>query len=673
MSDGKIRSIGHKISIKNEPPGKSADYKPSKDSIDQLTDNLTNLSIDPVDQLTDNLTKLAIKPKQLKNRRLCSCVINLSNFKKLQFIPFKENSQTFSSRDKKTVDSCSKWVNIKKTNADITSPVVCHQNGISIPLFPPFPRKLKDLYLPRHPNRSFLQHQKVLQQIFKEKLPDAYLLYWEMGSGKTIGILSALLLLDNIPPKITIVCSVSMIDYWVNNLMDFDTRDQTFDVEIMGYNFFENKFLEDLDDEPIKREMAKRIFIIDEAHHYRNITTNMERAINKYSFAKKLYLLTGTPLVNSADELKMWASFLKIETQPPSGNSVIQWCKSNLKGKVMYFNPVMNKSMKENESYPDVEQKTEQVPMTWMQTLMYFLSEGTAKFAGVHVISSKKNMGLSLHKQVANGFKDSSGKFISPKNNFLVKANQDNEKYPLPHVIFSGNLETGVEDIYEKLKKYDPTISIITGNTEADRRQEIVEEYNKGKINNLLLSRVGNEGINLLGTGTMFITTRHENEESANQTKARVVRYESHSNSELKKVKIIDLLSVFPTSDPSVEEKREMGRYMTQYLGTEISGDNVIQELKSKMKANNNITVEQHLNKLNKEKEATLQPVLDAIKEVGKQWWNKIYNIEKKEEEEKKWKKKEINTTTKKSDKTKPQIKSGIKKSRKNLNFISVK
>lgn len=582
-------------------------------------------------------------PKLLRHRRLCSCDTNKSNFKKLKFVPYVDGRQTFSSNNKKVVDACSKWVNIKKTNDDSTSPVVCYQDGRAKPLVPPFSRKLKDMYLPRHPNRTYLQHQKVLQQLFKEKLPEAFLLYWEMGSGKTLGILSALLLLDKIPPKITIVCSVSMIDYWVNNLMDFDTRNQTFDVEVMGYNYFENKFLEDLEDEDIKREMSKRVFIIDEAHHYRNITTNMERAIHKYSYADKLYLLTGTPLVNSTDELRMWASFLKIDTQPSGNNNLVQWCKSNLKGKVMYFNPVMNKSMKDNESYPDVEQKTEEIPMTWMQTLMYFLSEGTVKFAGVHVTSAKKNMGLSLHKQVANGYKDGAGKFVSPKNNFLTKANQDNAKYPLPHVIFSGNLETGVEDIYGKLMKDDPTIAIITGNTDAEKRQEIVDEYNKGKINNLLLSRVGNEGINLLGTGTLFITTRHENEESANQTKARVVRYESHSNSELKKVKIIDLLSVFPKSDPSLEEKKEMGKYMTQYLGEDISGDDVLKELRSKMKDVNYITVEQHLNNLNKEKEALLQPVLNAIKEVGKQWW---YN---EKEETKKVEKKKMDGREKKS------------------------
>ena len=39
------------------------------------------------------------------------------------------------------------------------------------------------------------------------------------------------------------------------------------------------------------------------------------------------------------------------------------------------------------------------------------------------------------------------------------------------------------------------------------------------------------------------------------------------------------------------------------------------------MKVCNNITVEEHLNNLNKTKDAQLKPVMDAMKDVGKDWW----------------------------------------------------
>jgi len=602
------------------------------------------------------------KVARVRDKRMCTALVNNSNYKKLRFFPYKESFKFFT-KDTKTKGMIEKWVSVKKHNKDLEAPIVCEMdNGKKININIPFPRKLKDVFLPRRPNRQSLEHQKVLQKKFKENLPQSYLLYWEMGSGKTLGILSALFYLEKIPPKITIVCSISMIDYWMNNLLDFHTKNETVDVEIMGYSYFENKFLEeeDREEEDMLKELSKRVFIVDEAHHYRNMSVNMQRALQKYSYADKLYLLTGTPLVNSADELKMWATFFKIidnnklPNLDSSSSEYIKWIENNLQNKVMYFNPVMNKNMQDAGSYPDVEEKTISIPMTWMQTLVYFLSEGTASFLGTQIISAKKNNGLSLHKQVANGFKDTKGKFISPKNEFILKANSNEEEYPFPHVIFSGNLETGVEDIFDKLKKQDKTISIITGNTDALKRQEIVDEYNQGKIKNLLISRVGNEGINLLGTGTLFITTRHENEESANQTKARVVRYESHANCELKKVKIIDLLSIFPTSPPTDAEKAELGVYMSSYLKEKISGSQVYDELKSKIRTKKE-TVEEHLNKLNKEKESNLSPVLESIKEIGKDWWeknNKVVekNIDKIEEDIQKLKineKNEIESVTK--------------------------
>lgn len=557
-----------------------------------------------------------------RNKRICTLLVNESNYKKVLFFPFRE-SQTFTSTNRKIVDTCNKWNPIKKTNSSSIDGLIVthHKDGAKVAINPPFTRKLKDVFYPRRPNRSFLPHQKVLQKRFRENLPKSYLLYWEMGSGKTLGILSALFLLDKIPPKIAIVCSISMIDYWLNNILDFDTKNNTFEVEIMGYSYFENKFLEgdNVTDEYIKSEMSQRVFIVDEAHHYRNMTTAMERALLKLSFAKNLYLLTGTPLVNSAEEMMLWAKFLNINTPPPS-KDIISWVKKYGKDKIMYFHPVMNKNMKENNCYPDVEHETVTIPMTWKQTLIYFLSQGNVDFCGTQIISAKKNNGLSLHKQVANGFKDCRGKFISPKNDFIIKTNSDTAKYPLPHVIFSSNLETGVEDIFRKLDQKHVSVNIITGNTNADERQEIVDKYNQGKIDNLLLSRVGNEGINLLGTGTLFITTRHENEESANQTKARVVRYESHVDCDNKKVKIVDLISVFPKTEPTNEEKKDLAEHMTQCIGDNISANEVVEELSKKMKACNNITVEEHLNQLNKAKDAELKPVMDAMKEVGKDW-----------------------------------------------------
>ena len=51
-----------------------------------------------------------------RNKRICTLLVNESNYKKVLFFPFHE-SQTFTSTDRKIVETCNKWNPIKKTNS----------------------------------------------------------------------------------------------------------------------------------------------------------------------------------------------------------------------------------------------------------------------------------------------------------------------------------------------------------------------------------------------------------------------------------------------------------------------------------------------------------------------------------------------------------------------------
>ena len=143
-----------------------------------------------------------LSEKKSAPRRMCTSITNHSNYKKLHFFPYHDRYKTYT-KDSKTKQMIEKWIPVKKVMSHIESPIVCElETGQKINIDPPFQRKLKDSFIPRRPNRQFLEHQKVLQETFKENLPGVYLLYWEMGSGKTLGILSALFSLSEIPKKI---------------------------------------------------------------------------------------------------------------------------------------------------------------------------------------------------------------------------------------------------------------------------------------------------------------------------------------------------------------------------------------------------------------------------------------------------------------------------------------
>lgn len=116
--------------------------------------------------------KTISEDKIKRNKRICSLLVNNSNYKKVLFFPHNE-SQIFATTDKKISETCNKWNPVKKTNSSsVDTTIVCHnKDGSKVPINPPFTRKLKDVFYPRRPNRSFLPHQKVLQKRFRENLP----------------------------------------------------------------------------------------------------------------------------------------------------------------------------------------------------------------------------------------------------------------------------------------------------------------------------------------------------------------------------------------------------------------------------------------------------------------------------------------------------------------------
>jgi ERCC4-related helicase len=61
-------------------------------------------------------------------------------------------------------------------------------------------------------------------------------------------------------------------------------------------------------------------------------------------------------------------------------------------------------------------------------------------------------------------------------------------------------------------------------------KKEAVKAFNSGKINTLLISGAGAEGIDLKGTRNIHITEPHWNEARVDQVIGRGVRFKSHDH-----------------------------------------------------------------------------------------------------------------------------------------------
>jgi len=112
-------------------------------------------------------------------------------------------------------------------------------------------------------------------------------------------------------------------------------------------------------------------------------------------------------------------------------------------------------------------------------------------------------------------------------------------------VVYSNFLDSGIHPVARALKKHNIPYGEFTGEQKDIERNQMVHDYNKGKLKALLLSPAGGEGLDLKGTKFMGLLDPNWNPEKINQAVGRTARFKSHEHlPELeRKVKVVQYLS----------------------------------------------------------------------------------------------------------------------------------
>ena len=97
-------------------------------------------------------------------------------------------------------------------------------------------------------------------------------------------------------------------------------------------------------------------------------------------------------------------------------------------------------------------------------------------------------------------------------------------------VVYSGFLNAGVKPLEARLKALKIPYGSFTGEQNNRERNQIVQDYNAGKIKTLLLSPAGGEGLDLKGTNYAAIMDPSWNPAKINQAIGRVARFKSHEH-----------------------------------------------------------------------------------------------------------------------------------------------
>ena len=418
-----------------------------------------------------------------------------------------------------------------------------------------------------------LPHQQRVVDKIKEK--PGLLVYHGVGKGKSLGSLAAL---DALGQKATVVTPAAL----KSNILK--ERDKHFEE---GLNI-------DVDSlENVARKQTTTTnpaLVVDEAHRLRDPASKSLQALKKINKnVDKTILLTGTPMVNSPADIAPLINLVSHQNLLPENKSEFEkkyiynktvkpsfW--QSLQGIKPGEVPVLNKYEKDNlqkvfsdwvdyekgsrEGFPDVEEQEIKVPMSKAQLAIYDTVMNQAPPWVASKIKSnlppnkQESQQLNAYLQAARQVANTTAPFIQkgkPESPKVQKAFEELKKVidtnpEAKAVIYSNYIKAGLDPYKELLTQNNIPFGEFSGNIPQKQRDQMIKDYNEGKLKALLLSSAGQQGLDLKNTNLVQLMESGWNEPSLEQAKARAIRYMSHSSlpKEQQKVIVQKFLSTRP-------------------------------------------------------------------------------------------------------------------------------
>jgi superfamily II DNA or RNA helicase len=401
-----------------------------------------------------------------------------------------------------------------------------------------------------------------------QQLPVKYLrdhrgliLFHNTGSGKT---LTALYGLYQLPYPIAIIGTKSTKKTFDDNIKKagFDASRFTF------YTYTKIKKLVETDISYLDGLSV----ILDEAHAIRNENVANLYLISALTPAKRIVLLTATPVINYLNDLSVLVNVVKGQDVLPTDKELFakmyydtdsgtvvnrDMLFEKMYGTISYYNSEDNRDESEPSDYPELIEEYVNVQMDHDQIEEYVYYIKKIIYEDKNIVDrskvleidysllpfKKKNYFLSVTRQLSNIAKVSD---TSPKIDAIIDKIIEG---PHPCIVYSNYLHSGIYNIALALEKQKINYKSITGFTSSDKISLLVDNYNKGLYTVLLLSSAGSESLDLKGTRQVHIMEPHWNDPRVDQVIGRSRRYRSHSHlpEDQRTVCVYRWISVFPS------------------------------------------------------------------------------------------------------------------------------
>ena len=320
-------------------------------------------------------------------------------------------------------------------------------------------------------------------------------------------------------------------------------------------------------DPEFRDKVSDSVVVYDEAHRMGSPGSKMSQLPSQLKSHKNL-LLTGTTMRNDPSEL---APLLRATGKDINAKNfrkeftAAEYKERHLLARMLGTKPrrIGTKAVKEREfralvdDVIDSHQKTQEhmpsvtsehvnVTMSGAQTRAY-----DAITAGSPDLAYKLRNGIPPNRkdfakyrafltglrQVSNTPAEfSADDKIKPQDAAKIMAAADHvmdhaEKLPnYRGYSYSNYVGSGVAPLQEELNRRGITTAVFDGKLNDAERKQIVNDYNTGKVQHLLLTSAASEGLDLKGTRLVQMLDPHWNHAKMHQVKARGIRHKSHAH-----------------------------------------------------------------------------------------------------------------------------------------------
>ncbi|NBT76039.1 MAG: hypothetical protein EBT15_08730, partial [Betaproteobacteria bacterium] len=363
-----------------------------------------------------------------------------------------------------------------------------------------------------------------------------------------------------------------------------------------------------------KFQTPPKTLIMDEAHRLRNPgSASSAGAAEAAAQAKRLLLLTGSPITNSPTDLANLLSMLHNKSITPEEfekryidyktvrPGLLGWLRGAkpgvkpvvknekelrnlLRGKVDYQPSKTPDGVNVNEEVVRVPLSAEQqkiqkairtkIPPGFLWKLDQEFPLSKDELAKLNsFLTGLRQVSLSTQpfradKDPAKAFTQSAKLQTAFKNLQQTLAEDKRKKA----IIYSNFIDSGLAPYAAGLEKAKIPHAFFHGGVSPKARQAAVDAYNQGKLRALLIGPAGAEGLSTKGTSLIQLLDPHWHESRSQQARGRGLRFDSHVGlpEELKNVKVQRYLSA--SQDPSF-----LGKLMGYQR--ERTGDEVLEHL----------------------------------------------------------------------------------------------